>query len=244
MTYTVRTHAYEGPLGVLLDLITERKLIINTISLAEVTQGYFMYLEALKSPTGITKEQYGEMSEFLRIAATLILIKSKSLLPGFHLSSEEERDVSDLEDRLNMYQRMRELALVLGERYAHPRPVYLREPFIGVVQSFIPPRIFDLASLPDIMEALLGAIPSREQLPEKKVREIVSLEDKIQELRVRIERGFARSFAEFVGKNTDHTNIIVSFLALLELIKVGVVSAHQEEKFGRIAMHAPTEHTQ
>lgn len=244
MAYAVRTQTFEGPLEVLLDLITERKLAINTISLAEVTQGYFLYLEALKSSAGMTKEQYGELSEFLRVAATLILIKSKSLLPGFHLSPEEEKDVSDLEGRLKTYQRVRELAEILGERYAHPRPVYLREPFVGVEQSFIPPKTFDLASLPGIMESLLGAIPGREQLPEKKVREIVSLEDKIQELRVRIERGLARSFAEFVGSDTDHTNVIVSFLALLELVKVGVVSAHQDEKFGHIAMQSPQETTE
>lgn len=239
MPYAVRTHTFEGPLDVLLDLIAERKLAINTISLAEVTQGYFAYLEALKSSQGITKEQYGEIAEFLRVAATLILIKSKSLLPGFHLSPEEEKDVSDLEERLKIYQRVRELADALGERYRHPRPVFLRDPFVGIEQTFIPPRTFDLAQLPGIMEGLLGAIPGREQLPEKKVREIVSLEDKIQELKERIERGLARSFAEFVGSDKDHTNVIVSFLALLELVKVGAVSARQEEQFGHIAMESP-----
>ncbi len=239
MPYAVRTRAYEGPLEVLLDLIADRKLTINTISLVEVTQGYFTYLEELKTSVADAKIQYAETAEFLRVAATLILIKSKSLLPGFYMTAEEEKDVSDLEERLKIYQHVRALSVILGERYAHPHPVYVRDAFIGVERTFIPPRTFDLAALPEVMQSLLGAIPVREQLPEKKVREIVSLEDKIRELKERIERGLVASFSDFVGTNKDQTNIIVSFLALLELVKVGVVIADQEQKFGHIAMNHP-----
>src|ERR1035437_5071640 len=97
-TYQIKTNAFEGPFGLLLRLVEERKLFINEISLAQVTEDYLKYINGLETITP------AEISSFIVVAATLILIKSKSLLPNLNLSSEEESDIRNLEERLRLYE--------------------------------------------------------------------------------------------------------------------------------------------
>src|SRR3989338_2039129 len=96
--YTVKTAAFEGPFGLLLDLVEKRKLFINDVSLAQVTEDYLGYMNKLG---GLDTEQ---ISSFVYVASTLILIKSKSLLPNLNLTSEEEGDIKTLEERLRLYE--------------------------------------------------------------------------------------------------------------------------------------------
>jgi chromatin segregation and condensation protein Rec8/ScpA/Scc1 (kleisin family) len=97
-SYTIKTSAFEGPLGLLLELIEKRKLFINDLSLATVTEDYLNYMNKLGglSPAHI--------SSFVFVASTLILIKSKSLLPNLALTAEEEGDIKNLEERLRLYE--------------------------------------------------------------------------------------------------------------------------------------------
>jgi len=94
-TYQIKTDAFEGPFHLLLSLIEERKFFINDLSLAQVTEDYLNYVNKLE------KQDPSEISSFIVVAATLILIKSKSLLPNLNLTAEEEGDIRNLEDRLN-----------------------------------------------------------------------------------------------------------------------------------------------
>src|ERR1035437_6688374 len=97
-SYKIKTNAFEGPFHLLLSLIEERKFFINDLSLAQVTEDYLNYVNKLE------KKNTSEISNFIVIAATLILIKSKSLLPNLNLTSEEESDIHNLEDRLKLYE--------------------------------------------------------------------------------------------------------------------------------------------
>ena len=90
--YTIKTQGFEGPFGLLLNLVEERKLFINDISLAEVTEDYLRYINDLGQ-----SHKAEEIASFIVVAATLILIKSKSLLPNLSLTSEEEGDIKNLE---------------------------------------------------------------------------------------------------------------------------------------------------
>src|SRR3990167_6957510 len=106
-SYTVKTAAFEGPLDLLLDLVTKRKLFVNDVSLSQVTDDFIHYLEE--------HEEFpiGESAEFIVVASTLLLIKSRSLLPMIKLTDEEEESIHDLEDRLVIYGRVKELTLGL-----------------------------------------------------------------------------------------------------------------------------------
>src|ERR1700722_4197493 len=93
-SFSVRTPLYEGPLELLLDLIEKRKLLVNDISLAAVTEEYVSHVRAQ------TTFPVEAVANFIQIAATLILIKSKSLIPNLSLTEEEQTDINDLEERL------------------------------------------------------------------------------------------------------------------------------------------------
>jgi len=101
-SYTVKTGVFEGPLDLLLDLVTKRKLFVNDVSLAQVTDDFIKYLEE--------HEEFpiGESAEFIVVASTLMLIKSRSLLPMIKLTDEEEESIHDLEDRLVVYGRVKD----------------------------------------------------------------------------------------------------------------------------------------
>ena len=101
LPYSVKTSAFEGPLELLLNLVESRKLFINEISLASVTDDFLAYARSLP------KNDLTELTSFLSIAATLILVKSRSLLPGFIVTKEEEKDITDLETRLALYAMIR-----------------------------------------------------------------------------------------------------------------------------------------
>src|SRR3989344_5608401 len=97
-SYQVKTSGFEGPFGLLLNLIEKLKLFINDVSLATVTEDYLNYINKLG---GLFP---AEVSSFILVASTLLLIKSKSLLPNLDLTNEEEGDMCNLEERLRLYE--------------------------------------------------------------------------------------------------------------------------------------------
>src|SRR5258706_1534126 len=103
-TYQIKIASFEGPLGLLLGLIEKRKLHINDVSLAQVTEDYLAHINKLG---GLPPS---EISSFILVASTLLLIKSKSLLPNLDLTSEEEGDIRSLEERLRLYEIFTKLA--------------------------------------------------------------------------------------------------------------------------------------
>src|SRR3989338_7017919 len=109
--YYVKTHIFEGPLDTLLSLVEKRKLFISDISLAQVADDYIAYIKSLED------FPIADSAHFILIASTLVLIKSKSLLPTLTLSEEEEHNIEDLEKRLAEYQKYKELSRHLRERF-------------------------------------------------------------------------------------------------------------------------------
>src|SRR3989344_4287441 len=110
-SYIVKTGSFQGPLDLLLDLIEKRKLPISEVSLAGVADDYITYVKTLSEfPIAMS-------AHFILIASTLLLIKSKSLLPNLELSDEEKGGIEDLERRLRLYQRARELGRTIQSRF-------------------------------------------------------------------------------------------------------------------------------
>lgn len=228
MPITVKTAVYEGPLDILLELIEKRKLLINDISLASVADEYISRVRSM------SELPVGEAAEFISLAATLLLIKSRSLLPTLQLSDEESRDIKELEYRLAVYQIVKEASRGL-ERLDLPwlcegQPVEL--PPLYIKDASVTP-----AALLDAAQVLIAGFPQNLTLPKVAVKKIISLEEMINSMAGRIQQAVRMSFKEFAGKR-ERGEVIVGFLALLELVKQGIIRAQQEEAHGDITLES------
>jgi segregation and condensation protein A len=221
--YKVKTEIFEGPLDLLLSLIERRKLFINDISLARVADDFIAYINNLGS------FPIAESAQFILIASTLLLIKSKSLLPTLDLTTEEESSIHDLEERLKVYQRIKELSghvkSLFGINMSFEKNTQrIIQPVFSPDESMTVPGL--LASIKSVLEHM----PVKEALPKAIVRKVISLEDMIGSLTERIKASLKMSFRDFakVGKE-EKVHVIVSFLAMLELVKQGVIMVNQEQ---------------
>jgi segregation and condensation protein A len=229
--FKIKTEVFEGPLELLLSLIEKRKLMINDVSLAKVTDDFISYLQ--------NREAYSikDASEFLIIASTLLLIKSKSLLPGLNLTEEEKIDMQDLELKLKIYKKIKELSVHVKNTFgAHViffpntrkiEPVF--SPDVKMTKENIATAIYDV----------IKNLPKFEVKPKIKVVKVMSLEEMITNLTTRVQSSLKMSFKDFSGMGkAEKVNVIVSFLAMLELVKQGIIEVNQEDKFGDIHMES------
>lgn len=224
--FTVRAGEYEGPLEVLLDLIERRKLLVNELSLSQVTDDYIAFI---RSSDEFPME---DAANFVAVAATLLLIKSRSLLPELELTGEEEEDIDDLKRRLEAYERARSATRDLGRLFG--RKVMVSAGERKPEPMFAPAKDLDLARLAQALEEALAAREVQEKLPEARIRPMVSIEEMMESLHERVQRALTLSFSEFTGNKTERVEVIVSFLALLELVKQGAVEADQQGAFNDI----------
>lgn len=232
-SYKVKTKVFEGPLDLLLDLVSKRKLFVNDISLAEVTDDFIKYIEEHED------FPIGESAEFIVVASTLMLIKSKSLLPMIELSQEEETSIKDLEDRLSAYAKVKELSVTLKSMFGR-KIIFDKTPTKSALIVFSPDKDTNLPSLLESLQRVIEALPKKESLPKVTVKKIMSLEEMIEKLSERISSASKMNFKDFHGHSGPLTyekkvSIIVGFLAMLELVKRGVVRVTQEES-GEIEM--------
>jgi len=230
MSFTVKLEQFEGPLDLLLELIQKEKLEITRISLAKVTDSY---LEHLKKNLDISSEN---LADFLVVAARLILIKSKALLPILELTPEEEESIFDLEARLAMYKKFKEAAETLGARFDKRQFSFSRRGYEGVAQGFFPPEGVDANVLEKVFSRILAEIPKKDKLAEERVKEVITLEQKIDELKISLQQRIETNFKNLTQNAKDKTEIIVTFLAILELFKERIINLEQKEIFGEITI--------
>lgn len=236
MSFTVKLEQFEGPLDLLLELIQKEKLEVTRISLAKVTDSY---LEYLKQNLNITSEN---LSDFLVVAARLILIKSKALLPILELTPDEEESIADLEARLALYKKFKEVAEALGVRFSKREFNFSRKGFEGVwfdythhkKQSFFPPPDINTAVLEKAMSRILAEMPKTEKLAEECIKEVITLKEKMEQLKLSLEERIETSFKHLTKNAKDKTEVIVTFLAILELFKERIIHFEQSELFGEI----------
>lgn len=225
--FAIKTDTFEGPMELLIELVEKRKLLINDISLAQVTDEYMETVSAMQ------ERSLPNTAQFVTLAATLLLIKSKSLLPVLDLTSEEEATIEDLEERLKQYQLYREAGKLIGERFGNgmlyePEYVPPREPL------FSPDQHCSLTALEQAMAQVLATLPKNEPVAKARVRPTISLEEMMQNLKQRIERQMSTRFSEIRAREREHKNVIVGFLAVLELFKQGNIIITQAKRFDDI----------
>jgi segregation and condensation protein A len=226
--FAIKIPVFEGPLDLLLDLVEKRKLFVSDVSLAQVTDEFIKYIE--------THEEFpiGESAEFIVIASTLMLVKSRSLLPQLKLTDDEEASIGDLEKRLALYQKTKELAAELKQLFGK-NMIFEKIPSKTSVVVFSPDGKTSTDHLLWSLKQVLESMPKKEVVPKALVRKMISLEETIEKLSERISASMKMSFNEFSGakKKGEMTyekkiNIIVGFLAMLELVKRGAIRVTQE----------------
>ena len=236
-TYQIKTDAFEGPFHLLLSLIEERKFFINDLSLAQVTEDYLNYLNKLE------KQDPSEISSFIVVAATLILIKSKSLLPNLNLTAEEEGDIRNLEDRLKLYELYTKLSINIKNAFGRKiifAPLERKNDFL----VFLPDDQITKESMMIFARDALGKVPKKVFLPEVEVKKVISIEEMISRLTERIEKTLEVSFKNFSGvakTREEKIIVIIGFLSMLELVRQGILHAVQENIFEDIIIKKNSE---
>ena len=235
-TFQIKTAGFEGPFGLLLDLVEKRKLFINDVSLAQVTEDYLNYINKLGGlhPT--------EISSFILVASTLLLIKSKSLLPNLDLTKEEEGDIRNLEERLRLYGLFTKLGENIKGNFGK-KIIFAPLERKNDILVFLPDSQITKESMMTFARNALGAMPKKVFLPEVEVRKVISIEEMIDKLTQRIKSSLKMNFKDFNGLSAqagkpatreEKIVVIVGFLAMLELVRQGIIEAIQENNSGDI----------
>jgi len=223
--HRIAVNGFEGPLNLLLDLIELEKMDVSRLSLAHVTN---QYLEILRGMEDLRPEA---IAEFLSVGSRLILIKSQRLLPQFELTNEEEENILSLEEQLRQYQQYREKAKIIRQLWTNCGRLFERESYLGVAVSFYPPSGFSTLNMQAAMNGLVATLPVMENIREEEAAaRVVSLEQRILEIRERIKDTVTTSFRDSLG-GAKRADVVISFLALLELIKQKIVAVEQEDSF-------------
>ena len=242
--FTVKHESFEGPIEVLLELIEKRKLFVNDVSLGSVTEEFISYMQT----RGMHPD---ETANFLAVAATLILIKARSLLPNLELTPAETESISDLERRVALYQIISQVSGELTRAYGKKVSFEGVRRTTGVV--FAPDNnlaLGDLAGL--ILGAVQRAPVEAPKKPEARVFKTISISEVLNTLTERIERALenmsgAVSFNSVRVHSPDEDDksqkvyTIVSFLGMLELVRRGLLAAEQHDLFHDITLQKAEE---
>ncbi len=230
--YKIITPVYQGPLDLLLQLIENAELDITTLALAQVTDQYLKHLEEMENLIP------DEISAFLVIAAKLIQIKSESLLPQQSNVKEEEADLgNELARQLIAYKRYKEIADILAERKELGYQTFIRlsSPKVDIKDNldlgqFGVNELFSLAS------SIFQKDIDRQSISTVVERPKVTIRDKINQISEHFKMKDELTFRELLGEKYSRLDIVISFLALLELIKGDFILFVQEEMFDDIKM--------
>ncbi len=218
---------FSGPLDLLLSLIDEEKLDISEVSLSAVTEQYLNYLNQIEN------RKPEELADFLLIAARLLLLKSKKLLPQMDI---EEEGGSSLEEQLRLYKVFIEASRKIHQAWQeNKRAVFRIEP-PRKRKEFIPPENLALESMRESMVKLLQRIQPLKPLPQTHIDKTVSLEEKINQIRALLSGGGAVNFSAVLQDSQSRTEVIIGFLALLELVKQKAVFLKQKQSFNDIVI--------
>lgn len=231
MAYSVSIEKFEGPLDLLLQLVEKQEMEITNISLIAVTEPFVTLI----------REQQGtippeDLADFLVVAAKLVYLKSKALLPDL---SDDLDEGPDLETQLRMYKAFSEAAKQIGERWMEGRESFSRTSRIvrQTVPVFQPPVGVTVLALKELYERAIKRLEPILSLPKAAIERAITIEEKIEHLRTRVSSMLQVSFHRFLADSHDRNEMVVGFLALLELIKQRIVRVEQGNLFDDIRLH-------
>ena len=222
--YSVQNEQFEGPLDLLLSLIEKEKLNITQISLSKITSAYLLAISEIDGDSS-------EMADFLVVASKLLYIKSRDLIPNAK-TEEEEAEIADLEEKLREYQKYKEAAQHLSEILDNDHRGFSKRSKNEVIRSFHPPEELKNHDLYAIFNDAMNRVAeeTNEQIEiEREVK--ISLEERIVDIKKSIKKGSRSSFRKLLGSAKTKVEVIVTFLAILEMIKQKEVKVEQDASF-------------
>lgn len=230
----IKLEKFEGPLSLLLKMIESQDLDITEVSLAKIAN---QYVEYIKCSNEIDPEQ---TADFLVIASKLLYIKSKALLP--YLFPEEDEDIEELERQLKMFKEFLEAAKKVNKMIRKKRFMFgppdrkaSRAAVLAQGDVFSPPKKLQKNDLKNAFsEFIARKKPMLKRLEEGIIEHKINIEDKISAIEQTLIKKIKFSFNEFLEKAESKTEVIVSFLAILELMKQRSVDACQSGLFNEI----------
>lgn len=228
------TEKFSGPLGLLLSLIESEDLDITEINLAKIADEYVNYIRGAKD---INPE---EMADFLVVAAKLLFIKSKALLPYLY-SAEEDAEIDDLEKQLRMYKEFVSASVKIKE-LAESKHFLFLPPIIKNRRAqfnlpvFNAPMKVTVDVLAEVFKRIILGLEKQkeEKLPEEKLEPKISIDDKIFLIKKMLFDKLKVNFSKLLASASSKTEVIVSFLAVLELAKQKELVFEQDELFSDI----------
>lgn len=223
MTADIKLEKFEGPLDLLLQLIDEQKLSITEVALSDITEQFIKYLDKLES------ERPEALADFLVIATKLVYLKSRTLLP--YLQPEVDEGPS-LADQLKMYQQYVEASKKIEQLWNAGKVAYGRiEPPVKL-KEFVLPTNSQANDLRDSFEKLLARLKPINPLPRVNIDRGISVKERVAALWQILKTQKSFNFKNILEQAESRTEVIVTFLAVLDLLKEAKASAHQMNAFG------------
>jgi segregation and condensation protein A len=236
MEFTLKLDRFEGPYTKLLELIESRKLSITEISLASVADDYIAYIKTLDQKNIV------DISQFILVASTLMLMKAKSLLPGVVYTEEEEKQVHDLEYKLELYALLTQAGSNIRTLFGKHQ-LYGRQHVVPPnIEVFVPDERVTPLFLQSIASLTLLSFVTPKALVKVAVEQALRIENVIESLLKRVQGTDSVSLQSLAGDATTKEEqkklLIVNFIALLELVRAGSLAVTQNDDGGDITISA------
>lgn len=224
--FSFKLEQFEGPLQLLLELIEAEKLEISTVALATVTDAYLQHLHAHPE---IPPE---ELADFLVIASRLLFIKSQILLPYLNLGAEQ--DGNDLEAQLRIYKEYLDASKSIEALIGKRRFLFVHEKLPQVEIGFAPPEKLSIEAMVELFRAVIRRLEPLAKVPQAVLEKTMSITEKIDQIQKLISKAKTMDFRTLMASAETRTEIVVCFLALLEMVKQRSVTVSQDATFKEI----------
>lgn len=227
MDYKIALEKFQGPLDLLLQLIESREMDISQVALAEVTDGYLAYLDNHPEISAT------ELADFLVVATKLLVIKSKTLIP--QLADDEEDSAEQLEAQLKMYRDYLDASKNIEKIISANNFLFSRDKIVfNFETTFSPPKSLKAHDFGVIYREILSRIDYVVNLPQKVMKQTITLKEKVTSIRNMIFKLKKLNFRDVLLDAKSKIEVVISFMALLELIKSGEVAVNQVGVFDDI----------
>ncbi len=228
MAFEVQSEQYSGPLQLLLELIEKEQLPITDVSLARITDDYLKYVEVHEPPPL-------ELADFLVIATRLLLIKSHAILPRDEILETENE--TSLAAQLKLYKIFSEAAGALDIIHQNSKLSFGRAcPDVLKAESFVLPQGISLETIQQSFERLLKQLEPFFRIQQAAIERVMSVKERLHQIQEALLSRSRFFFHEFVKSGQSKVDIVVSFLAVLELVKQRSVSVIQSQPFSDIEL--------
>jgi segregation and condensation protein A len=231
----IKIDKFQGPLSLLLQIIEKEEMDIISVDLSKIADEYLEYIK--RSPDILAES----MADFLLMAAKLLYIKSRALLP-YLLSEEDQEEIDDLKEKIKLYKDFVALSLGLKKIIGQKKFSFSRGPEFSakrralLTEEFFPPKKVDQVVLKNAFELILDKIGEyeEEKLKEESMEAVLNIEDKINFIKNAVSEKIKISFSKILKESKTRSELVVSFLAILELLKQRELSFSQDSLFGEI----------